>query len=171
MAETIWVRAKDPKGRVAHWERADDHPGGEVFVAGEDVVEVARTPDIERKLAKGVLVETTAPDSVQALSSGEGDDENDTDPITEAVGAEIAGFLAEAGYTTTEAVQAASDDELLTVKSIGDGRLRTIRNVLPYQEPTGDTEPPDGSQPPSASTQPVPAVPVTPPPQTSTPLP
>ena len=49
----------DPDGvQVAFWERNPAHPGGEVYVAGDGVVEVAETPlvieALERKRIKKV---------------------------------------------------------------------------------------------------------------------
>lgn len=62
MAELILVKAANPE-RVALWERHADHPDSEVYVAGEGVFEVALTPDVQKKLDKGVLlrVEPEAP--------------------------------------------------------------------------------------------------------------
>ena len=62
MAELILVKAANPE-RVALWERDASHPDGEVFVAGEGVFEVALTPDVQKKLDKGMLlrVEPEAP--------------------------------------------------------------------------------------------------------------
>lgn len=59
----VTVKAADPSGRVALYETHPDHvtkdnPIGEVFVAGENVVKVARTPTVEKKLHDGELVET-----------------------------------------------------------------------------------------------------------------
>lgn len=48
--------AEAASGRVALWERHPDHPGGEVFLAGAGVFEVAATPAVEARLRKGVLV-------------------------------------------------------------------------------------------------------------------
>ena len=55
MAELIFVKAADPE-RVALWERSAEHPDNEVYVAGEDVVLVALTPAVQKKLDKGVLI-------------------------------------------------------------------------------------------------------------------
>lgn len=66
--ELIRVQSATPEtGRVALWERAEEHPNGEVWVAGHDIVLVARTPEIEHRLAKGLLVEAQSPVS-RALS-------------------------------------------------------------------------------------------------------
>jgi len=55
MAELILVKAANPE-RVALWEKHADHPDSEVYVAGEDAVQVALTPMVQRKLDQGVLV-------------------------------------------------------------------------------------------------------------------
>lgn len=55
MAELILVKAASPE-RVALWERSEDHPDNEVYVAGEDAVLVALTPLVDRKLKQGVLL-------------------------------------------------------------------------------------------------------------------
>jgi hypothetical protein len=66
--EFVTVKAADPSGRVALYETHPDHvtkdnPTGEAFVAGENVVKVARTSTVEKKLREGELVETsTAPE-------------------------------------------------------------------------------------------------------------
>lgn len=62
MANTIFVRARaelrvpDAQGgyRTALWERDAAHPGGEVFVAGLDVVEVAPTGGVLTRLAPNI---------------------------------------------------------------------------------------------------------------------
>lgn len=55
MSELILVKAAEPT-RVSLWERHADHPDSEVWVSGEDVVQVALTPMVQRKLDQGVLV-------------------------------------------------------------------------------------------------------------------
>jgi hypothetical protein len=50
--KTIWVKARPEMGdRNALWERDAAHPGGEVFVAGDEPVEVAQTPEVMARLA------------------------------------------------------------------------------------------------------------------------
>lgn len=56
MSELITVRTKQGFSGAGLWERHPDHPGGEVFVAGSAVVQVARTPMAERQIRQGVLV-------------------------------------------------------------------------------------------------------------------
>ncbi len=54
---TVRVRVGDPGGSVvALWERHPEHPGGEVFLAGGGVFEVALTPAVEARLRDGRLV-------------------------------------------------------------------------------------------------------------------
>ncbi len=43
--------------QVALWDRDPRHPGGEVFVVGERVVEVALTPRVREALKQGRIVE------------------------------------------------------------------------------------------------------------------
>lgn len=58
------IRVRVPQGTgaetrggavVALWERHPDHPGGEVFLYGDAIFEVARTPAVEARLRSGVL--------------------------------------------------------------------------------------------------------------------
>jgi hypothetical protein len=49
--------------------------------------------------------------------------------LADTVGQELADRLASAGYTTPEAIQAASDDDLLALKGIGPGTLRQLRQT------------------------------------------
>lgn len=51
----LTVRSALDGNTVALWERHPDHPGGEVFVAGEREVEAARTAAVERALKDGRL--------------------------------------------------------------------------------------------------------------------
>ncbi len=52
MADTIFVKARpELGGRTALWEKHADHPTGEVFVQGDDVVAVARTAAVMERLA------------------------------------------------------------------------------------------------------------------------
>lgn len=61
MSDLILVRSADPE-RVGLWERNLAHPGGEVFVAGDDVVEVALTAEVQGRLNSGVLVLVERPE-------------------------------------------------------------------------------------------------------------
>lgn len=56
----IWVKAGDP-ARVGLWERAPEHPGGEVWVSGDQVVEVAETTMVLQQLQSGALVRVSGP--------------------------------------------------------------------------------------------------------------
>ncbi len=55
--ETITVKSALPSNDVALWEKHPNHPGQEIFVAGEAEVEVAKTPRVMRALADNRLVE------------------------------------------------------------------------------------------------------------------
>lgn len=55
--ETITVKSALPNNDVALWEKHPNHPGQEIFVAGEAEVEVAKTPRVMRALADNRLVE------------------------------------------------------------------------------------------------------------------
>lgn len=55
--ETISVKSALGNNDVALWEKHPDHPGQEIFVAGDVEVEVAKTPRVMRALADGKLVE------------------------------------------------------------------------------------------------------------------
>jgi predicted flap endonuclease-1-like 5' DNA nuclease len=105
VADTIWVRSGEEGGRVALFERNPAHPGGEVFVAGDDVAEVALTPAVVEALRRGRLVKVDGPtpagdEAVPALEDVEG------------VGPATADKLREAGYETVSAVAAAVPNEL-----------------------------------------------------------
>lgn len=76
--EFVTVKAADPSGRVALYETHLDHvtkdnPTGEVFVAGENVVKVARTPTVEKKLRDGELVETNETPAKPAAATAQRD--------------------------------------------------------------------------------------------------
>lgn len=53
LIQVIGTRA----GQVGLWERHPDQPGGEIFVTGDAVVTVARTPRVVDALRLGTLVE------------------------------------------------------------------------------------------------------------------
>jgi hypothetical protein len=55
--ETITVKSALPNNDVALWEKHPNHPGQEIFVAGDAEVEVAKTPRVMRALADNRLVE------------------------------------------------------------------------------------------------------------------
>lgn len=54
---TILVKSAKPGNHVALWDRHPDHPGGEVFVSGDAVVEAAETPGVLRALADKRIVQ------------------------------------------------------------------------------------------------------------------
>lgn len=53
LIQVIGTRA----GQVGLWERHPDQPGGEIYVTGDAVVTVARTPRVVDALRLGTLVE------------------------------------------------------------------------------------------------------------------
>jgi len=59
--ETIFVKSALGNNDVALWEKHPNHPGQEIFVAGEAVVEAAKTPRVMRALADNRLVEVPKP--------------------------------------------------------------------------------------------------------------
>lgn len=72
---TVRVCVGDPGGSVvALWERHPEHPGGEVFLAGGGVFEVALTPAVEARLRDGRLIVVDHVDHVDpaSLSLAEG---------------------------------------------------------------------------------------------------
>jgi hypothetical protein len=139
MSETIRVRAADPDNRrVVLWEQSDDHPGGEAFVTRSREVEVGRTPDVQRLLSKGVLVEVRG---TAVPEPGEGDTGSETDEVwPDGVTDEQRAALAEAGYDTLEKVQAATDEELDAVAGIGPATVARLREGQP-ETPDGDETP------------------------------
>ena len=55
--DTIFVKSGLNNNDVALWEKHPDHPGQEIFVAGEAEVEAAKTPRVLEALARKRLVE------------------------------------------------------------------------------------------------------------------
>lgn len=51
------IKSNLPDNRVALWERHPDHPGGEIFVVGDNEVEVAETHAVKTALNQGRVVE------------------------------------------------------------------------------------------------------------------
>lgn len=90
--------------------------GGQLYGPGENVL-----VPLELAKALGLAGEDAAYRTVQAVDTGEeyGIEFGDDFPEAE--------VLREAGYTTTEAVQDASDEELLALEGIGPSKLRQIR--------------------------------------------
>ena len=73
------VKSNLPNDRVALWERHPDHPGGEVFIAGEGEHQVGKTPQVKTLLARGVLIEVKSlpkrsTSSKRSVSRGDSDE-------------------------------------------------------------------------------------------------
>lgn len=60
MADLITVQGTNKEHKVLLWEKHPDHPKGEVFIAGEETAKVAKTPQVQRLLQSGALVEVKA---------------------------------------------------------------------------------------------------------------
>lgn len=54
--ETINVKSTD-ETKVGIWEVNADHPNGEIYVSGNEVVEVAKTSRVNKALARGLIIE------------------------------------------------------------------------------------------------------------------
>jgi len=67
--ETISVKATD-ETKVGIWERNEDHPDGEIFVSGDAVVKVAKTPAVNRALARGLIVEVETTTRKKTTTTG-----------------------------------------------------------------------------------------------------
>lgn len=61
-----------------------------------------------------------------AIEAGGGAQSSEPDPLEES----IVQLLADNGYDTLESVRAASDEDLLAIKGIGDGKLAEIREKI-----------------------------------------
>ncbi len=59
------VKSNLPNNQVALWERHPAHPGGEVYIAGDEPVEVGDTPAVRSRLKTGVLIEVRDAQSVR----------------------------------------------------------------------------------------------------------
>lgn len=95
--------------------------GGEVKLSHEDA---------EIFLARGLVRESESGSAQQRDDSGGNlGDGADELSVTPDAGREA---LLEAGYTADEEVRAASDDDLLALDGIGQGRLAKIREILPH---------------------------------------
>lgn len=127
MAQTIHVKAGNPaKRQVALWERAADHPGGEAFVAGSRVVEVAVTQEVARRLANKTLVEVKGAEAT-AAPTAEPNGQPTAETWPEGVTDEQRASLAAEGYDTLAAAQAASDDDLTAISGIGKATVAKLR--------------------------------------------
>jgi hypothetical protein len=143
---------------VALWDTSPEQPGGEVFVAGDDITEVVRTPEVQRRIAKGFLVQVDAPaakavdDSGAASTAGTsgepggGETTNpeagtggstDDPPATfeEQLRAALPDNTAEvvlaAGFDSAEKIQAATDDELVKLQGVGPASVTKLRETFP----------------------------------------
>lgn len=56
----ITVKSTLPSDHVALWERHPEHPGGEVYIADNEMHQVAETAAVRSALSRGVLVEVQA---------------------------------------------------------------------------------------------------------------
>lgn len=59
--DRIWVISNRKDDRTVLWERDVEHPGGEVFIGGAAPAEAARTPEINRLLREGLILEIPEP--------------------------------------------------------------------------------------------------------------
>lgn len=69
---TITVKSALNSNDVALWDKHPDHPTGEIFVAGDEVVEAAETPRVLQALGNGRLekvVKKTASKSTKTSGS------------------------------------------------------------------------------------------------------
>src|SRR4051812_43211142 len=63
----------NPDSKGGFWDVNKRHPGGEVFVSGADVVEVAVTSEVSDALKSGRLVETDAPEDAAVVEDADND--------------------------------------------------------------------------------------------------
>ncbi len=140
MAKTITV-APGPAlaaGQVAIWEVNTEHPDGEVYLAaphvGEDApaAEVARTPEVSKRLSDGRLVEAEArrvAAPAPTAPAAPAESAPASRPAAGGIPDSTMQALAVAGYDTPEKVRAASDDDLKRVPGVGDAMLARIREA------------------------------------------
>lgn len=57
----IWVVSNRLDDRVVLWERDRAHQGGEAFIGGSAPARVGHTPEIDRLLHEGIIVEVSEP--------------------------------------------------------------------------------------------------------------
>lgn len=100
---TFWAKSKDPS-KVGVWDRHPDHPpsatspeGGEVMVAGDQIVEVASTPLVMDALAKGMIVEVSGPAGRTPSDPQELPNPSEGKPAQAAVGGEAPADAARSG--------------------------------------------------------------------------
>ncbi len=98
-AERITVKSGRTDGRVALWERHPDHPNGEVFVATDTPIEVARTLDVEAALRAGDLVEVKGREAKDATPNPDPEKVPMSEQPNPATGAPALSGLTTAGDT------------------------------------------------------------------------
>lgn len=154
MAQLVWVQPGRDDGRVALYEQHRDHPDGEAWVATTgQPVQVARTPLVERKLAAGDLVEVAAPKPAgkatpprkskaeidAEIAAAQGRAAPPTGSPLGAPASPLAGLglsaeqeaaLTAAGLPDRDALAAASDDDLITIPTIGEATVAQLRKAL-----------------------------------------
>lgn len=155
-ANTITV-APGPKlkpGQVAIWEKADEHPDGEVYLAAPhqgqeaETADVARTGEVSKRLSDGRLVEVrrsrrpqepaseaaspitlvppAAPPAAPEPPAPPADPMQTPGLLTD----EQRQNLAAAGITTAEHVRRMSDDDLESVQGIGPATVARLRAAV-----------------------------------------
>jgi hypothetical protein len=87
--------AKPESGEVSLWEQHPDHPGGEVWVSGEKVVEVAETSEVLKKLGAKAIVKV---------------EDGAAQPVTEGASKKQAGRSGARGKKTNDPQDQQSDD-------------------------------------------------------------
>lgn len=118
---TIRVRANAGQ-RVALWERHPDHPGGEIFLKGDDTADVAETPAVRSAIGDGrlLLISPSPPADEGAAPPPAPSDASPPVTVIDGIGPATAKELAALGIETV-ADLAAHDD--LT------GRLATFQEA------------------------------------------
>lgn len=99
----IHVKAAKADGRVAFWERNQDQPDGEVYVSGERVVEITKTPAANAAIMNGRIVVVPAPAPTAAEKKAAAAAEKKAAAAAEKKAAEAAQKEAEAAQKEAEA--------------------------------------------------------------------
>ena len=143
MAKLITVRSTIPPkpdggNVVALYETDTEHPDGEAYVAGPAPVRVARTPQVHRLIADGVLAETdedeapAPPPATTAPPPNGGEDRHPGDGSDEVIpGVTVAqrDALVAAGFETVEDIRNATDEQLDAVPGIGPDTVKRLREA------------------------------------------
>lgn len=112
----------------------DAEPPGGFAELAVDVVEIELTPEqIEQVRAAGHDVAAISVAFTREIDAEDATPPGDVgilDKLTGVLSAEQLKSLHEAGYTTIEAIRAATDDALRDVKGVGPAAVRDIRKVL-----------------------------------------